>query len=379
MDKKRVAFITTNLNWGGSEELWAAAARYLAEQGFSVSASIGYACEHGKIQQLMNAGVKIHTRPTQYPFLTRAIAKFTSEKNALIDADIAKFLKAAAADLTVVSDGIGMLRAPGILNLLCKTQARYAIVSHLHGELFWPDDNLAALFRRTLSSAQQCYFVSEGNRQLFEKQIGCRLSNTKIVRNPFNVKFDAKPPWPPSNNDSALRLANVARLEPLMKGQDILLDALAAPIWKDRNWCLTFYGEGAMKNGLERLVAMYRLENRVRFAGFVNSVEDIWAENHCLVLGSRYEGMPLAIVEAMLCARPVVATDVGGNREIIVDNVTGFLAETPTPSALNDALDRLWQRRSEIRLIGEAGAKSIREKVPSDPARSFAETIMALV
>ena len=52
------------------------------------------------------------------------------------------------------------------------------------------------------------------------------------------------------------------------------------------------------------------------FAGH-RPVEEIWASNHVLVMPSRAEGFPLAIVEAMLCARPVLASDVAGNSEIV--------------------------------------------------------------
>ncbi len=60
------------------------------------------------------------------------------------------------------------------------------------------------------------------------------------------------------------------------------------------------------------------------FAVFA-TVPDIWAANHLLVMPSRFEELPLAMVEAMLCARPVVATDVAGHKEIIEEGVTGFL------------------------------------------------------
>ena len=56
----------------------------------------------------------------------------------------------------------------------------------------------------------------------------------------------------------------------------------------------------------------------------------IWAEHHALVLPSRFEGMPLVVVEAMLCGRPCIVTDVGGNAELIRDGINGFLAKAPT-------------------------------------------------
>jgi glycosyltransferase involved in cell wall biosynthesis len=93
---------------------------------------------------------------------------------------------------------------------------------------------------------------------------------------------------------------------------------------------------------------------------------------------SRFEGLPLAMVEAMLCARPVVATDVAGHAEVIEDGVTGFLADASTAGAVAAALERFWARRREAEEIGKAGAKRIRRLLPSDPVRLFSEKLMGL-
>jgi glycosyltransferase involved in cell wall biosynthesis len=141
---------------------------------------------------------------------------------------------------------------------------------------------------------------------------------------------------------------------------------------------LNLYGEGPMRNVLERLVERLNLSARVTFAGH-RAVEEIWASNHVLVMPSRHEGLPLAMVEAMLCGRPVVATDVAGHAEIIHDNLTGFLAEAPTVSSMATALERLWVNRSRLEEMGAAGAQRIRELVPHDPVEVFAKKIEGLM
>src|SRR5262249_50599877 len=223
-----------------------------------------------------------------------------------------------------------------------------------------------------------CYFVSRANLQLAEKQIGCELPNAEIVRNPFNVDFNASPPWP-ANNNGEIRLACVARLDSPSKGQDILLEALAGPAWMKRGWHLKFYGDGKMRTVIERLIGRFNLGDRVTLAGYVSPVEQIWTENHALVIPSRREGLPLAIVEAMLCGRPVIATDVAGNSEILEDGVTGFLADAPTVASLAKALERFWERRTELRKMGQAAAKSIRKSIPKEPVRVFSEKIECLL
>lgn len=78
-------------------------------------------------------------------------------------------------------------------------------------------------------------------------------------------------------------------------------------------------------------------------------------------------------MEAMLCARPVIATDIAGHREVIEDGVTGFLADAPAAASISAALERYWQRRGDAEAIGKSGARRIRQLVPPDLIRVFSE------
>jgi glycosyltransferase involved in cell wall biosynthesis len=376
--KRRIVFVTTNPSWGGSEELWSRTALTLASNGLSVGASISFSRSHKRIVELATRGVDIQVRPSQYSLFKRAWQRGFIRGKSLPEIQIEKFWDAAPIALVVISDGLGFLRSTRLFELCVEKKLPFAAISQINAELFWPDDETASRLRKVLPVARRCYFVSKANRRLFEKQIGIELSNAEIVCNPFNVDRNARPPWPQLNDGAMLQFASVARLEPLLKGQDILLEALADPVWKNRRWCLTLYGEGPMKDSIERMIQRLGLQDRASFAGYVTSVENIWLTNHVLVMPSRYEGMPLAMVEAMLCARPIVATDVAGHSEIVEDEVTGFLADAPTVPSLRRALERLWAKRAELKAIGEAAANSIRKYIPTDPICVFAEKLETL-
>jgi len=378
---KEIAFVTTFEfpAWGGCEELWSQSALHFANLGWPVSASVySWSPPHWRLSKLAQAGVRLQFRPAAYPVWKRLWRKLSAPNKSEITLEVEKFLAARAPALVVLSGG-SALPFIELLELCVSKGLPFVTIGQANCEDWWPDDELAARYRKVLPAARRCYFVARANQTLLEKQIGYELTNGEVVRNPFNVDHGASLPWPLGGTDPTLRLACVGRLEPASKGQHLLLEALADPVWNHRSWRLTLYGEGRQKDILERLVLRLGLQDRVAFAGFIGAVERIWADNHVLVLPSRYEGLPLAMVEAMLCARPVVATDVAGHSEIVEDGVTGFLADAPTVSSIGQALDRLWNRRSDLQEIGKAAARRIREHVPSDPIRVFSEKLMSLV
>ena len=376
MSAQTILFISVNPVWGGSELLWAHAASLLSRSGHRVAAVVDHAnLDHREVSALRLNGVEVYAHtvpPTNLKRLRRAVFRRQSGLAAEID----EILSVADPALMVLSTG-ACLFPIDVLALCVDRKRPFVTIAQANDVAWWCDDEQGQRYRELLPLARRCYFVSEGNWRLAEKQLGCEIRNGEVIHNPFNVDYDAAPAWPRFDDDNPLRLACVARLEPTAKGQDILLEALADPDWIARSWRLTLYGEGRWRHSLEWLIGRFGLNEQVRFAGHVSDVERIWAENHVLVMPSRFEGLPLAMVEAMLCGRPVVTTDVGGNREIVEDGVTGFIADAPTPLSLGEALERLWVRRDDLERMGRMAAESIRAKVPPDPVAVFAAKIEA--
>jgi glycosyltransferase involved in cell wall biosynthesis len=85
------------------------------------------------------------------------------------------------------------------------------------------------------------------------------------------------------------------------------------------------------------------MDKQIVFHGMVTDVREIWKQNHLLIMSSHLEGMPLAVVEAMLCGRICIVTNVGGNTEWITDGKNGFIAEAPTVPSVLHTLERAWQ------------------------------------
>lgn len=371
---RKVAFITSNewVPWGGSEVLWAAAAEKLARRGVRICVSVlDWGTPVKQIEHLRSLGCQIVYRAR--PSLVRR-----GMRNLFPGRDYAGHVRAVGvgADLIVVSQGAHVQGLPWME--VCQSNGyRYAVIAQAAAEEWWPDDDKAERLAETYEGACCAYFVSEANLTMSRIQFATPLRRAQVIRNPFNVRYDARPSWPSSESEE-LSLACIGRLEPKAKGQDLLIQVLDLPHWRERNVRVSLVGTGRNERGLRRLIDNLKLANVV-FTGFVDNVEHVWSKHHALVLPSRYEGMPLALVEAMLCGRPAIATDVGGNRELIRDGINGFLAKAPTIELLDDAMNRAWENRSRLKEMGEQAAIDARKFVSCDPAEDFVHELTALV
>jgi glycosyltransferase involved in cell wall biosynthesis len=250
------------------------------------------------------------------------------------------------------------------------------VIVHCNSEHWWFEDREIEEAAAAYTAARRVFCVSRSNLNMLRMQLGDPLQNGEIVWNPYNVSPESIPAWPAE--DGRWRLACVARLDPAAKGQELLLQVLARPEWRSRPVELNFFGEGPHELALRRLAGMFRLD-QVQFRGHVSDIKAIWEQNHVLVLPSRYEGLPLVVVEAMWCGRPAIVTDVAGNTEVCVDNETGFVAPAPTVSLLADTLERAWERREDWQRMGQAARARAENLIPKDPVAVFCQRLKECV
>jgi glycosyltransferase involved in cell wall biosynthesis len=368
----RVAFISTmeGVPWGGSEVLWSRAANRLARSGVQVGVSAWRWPELAKpIRDLQELGCRVVLRspPSLHTQALRRLGWNCQSAHG--------WLRRFRPELVVISLGIHTEGAEAAA--ACRRFGLpYALVVQSADEARWPADHDLDRLAVAYHGAVRCYFVSENNQRLVETQLAEELPNARIIRNPFNLRYDAAPPWP--DDRGITRFACVAQLAPVQKSQDLLFQVLREEKWRKREIHLSLYGNGQNAQSLRRLADYYGLK-RVRFCGYATDVEVVWADHHALLLPSRHEGMPLALIEAMLCGRVCVATDLAGNSELIEDNVTGFLAKAPTVSLVAEAMERAWARRSEWPQIGWRAAEAVRRLIPADPTGAFLDDLQTLV
>ena len=365
--------------WGGSELLWSEAAKVLVREGHKVSACVhGWSSRPKEIAELARYGVEIFERkpvfPNQLELMGRRFRLLPNRDLAALAFD--QWLSSGKTDLLCFSDG-RVVSNPEWGEKCEKNRICYVNLCQANSVGFWPPDSTLPAKRKFLKSAERCFFVSQNNLGLCERQIGEKLPHAEVVRNPFGVPFDQQPSWR-SAGEFELELACVGRLEPVSKGQDILFEVLSSEKWRKRSLRVSLFGSGCCAESLKDLCRFLGIENQVRFCGHVADVKNIWMDHDALVLPSRHEGLPIALVEAMLCHRAVIATDVAGNGEFINDGLTGFLADCPSSRSLDAALERAWNSREKLREIGLEAGRKIREVLPPKPVEVFANRLLEI-
>ncbi|MBI4574773.1 MAG: glycosyltransferase [Planctomycetes bacterium] len=171
---------------------------------------------------------------------------------------------------------------------------------------------------------------------------------------PNAVDLPAARGAPPDGGPGPPVVLCVARMV-RQKGLDTLLRAVAL-LPRTRPVSLWLAGEGPERPGLERLARGLGL-SRVEFLGWRADVPDLLGEADVLALPSRWEGLPVAVLEAMAAGVPVVATAVDGTAETVVHGETGLLVPPGDPVGLALALDRVLGDREAARRMGEAGRR----------------------
>lgn len=134
-------------------------------------------------------------------------------------------------------------------------------------------------------------------------------------------------------------------------------------------------GEGDLTGALQRLAAESGLTEKISFLGRCENIAELLAVSDVCVLSSKAEGFSNSILEYMAAARPVVATDVGGAREAIAENETGFLVSSGDDEALAARIIFLLRNRERARHMGERGQQIIKENFSCEAQLRRAEEL----
>ena len=155
-------------------------------------------------------------------------------------------------------------------------------------------------------------------------------------------------------NGSSRLVGIVARLVPI-KAHEVFLRAAARVRESEPNSYFLVIGDGERRAELQGIAAELGLGGAVRFLGWRDDMKQVYADLDVVTLSSNNEGSPVALIEAMAAARPVVATDVGGVGEVVRAGETGLLVPPRDPDALAGGILDLLRAPERAEAFGRAG------------------------
>jgi mannose/cellobiose epimerase-like protein (N-acyl-D-glucosamine 2-epimerase family)/glycosyltransferase involved in cell wall biosynthesis len=220
---------------------------------------------------------------------------------------------------------------------------------------------LTLLLRRLLRRARSAVLVQNADDRAMMVRLGVDPDRITLIPG-SGVDIDALTPAPEPTGP--VTIAFVGRLVE-SKGIRTLLAAHERLCRRGRDIRLVIAGlpDAANPASLsQQEIAAWAAQPNVRHLGFVQDIEQLWACAHIAVLPSHREGLPLSLLEAAACGRPLIATDVPGCRAIVRSDVNGFLVPLDDVAALVTAVERLADDPELRRRFGRASRELVEQE-----------------
>lgn len=234
------------------------------------------------------------------------------------------------------------------------------LVATVHGKNYFWEKFRRRLAYRWVSRRATMVAVSENLKHFIVEKVGVDSRDVRVVYN----GVDVLPPCDPADVDQCRKeldlsagnqiVGVVGNLYPV-KGHQYLIAAIPAILAKCPKTTFVFAGRGQLEAELKAQAHQLGVDGHVRFLGLRQDIPRILALLDVFVLPSLSEGLSMAILEAMVAGKPVVATDVGGNPELVEDGATGYLVPSQNSQALADRVIALLMEQGRSLQFGKAG------------------------
>lgn len=259
---------------------------------------------------------------------------------------------------------------PTVLSVLGGLPRRLIVIAFSRGEtgesrrvrLYeWAEVRVLARVERVVcvSRAQRARLARRGVRQETSHLVYNAIDADDFANHDHNAAIEVRSEL---GFSSCVHLVAAAgRLSP-EKGHRYLVEAVAELGSDGPEAVFAFCGDGVCRRELESLADRLGVAGRCRFLGFRHDLKRIFHAMDLLVLPSLTEGLPNVILEAFACAKPVVATAVGGVPEIVEDGVNGVLVPPRRPDLLARAIRSCLADPQRLRAMGARGREKVRSE-----------------
>lgn len=310
--KKEIIHVITTLDVGGAEKQLCLLAKIQARRGLRVT--VIFLKGGGSLQETL-AGQGVYVE-----------SKFANKNPIIQVLGLSCFLKKAKPYIVHAH----LPRAELISAIVTSVQRRLTLVCSKHNsEVFWPSGSrtisrLLSLFVQQSSSGT--IFISNSVKRFITKEVKeCKDSkNIDVIY--YGYSREALPTSESyltrsKKGVSKKYIITIARLVPQKNLENLIL---ALSLGGSNLWFLDIYGSGKLETSLRNLITTMGLEGRVRLMGKTTEVHKVMSNYDIFVLPSKYEGLGLAMLEAIDCEIPIATSNIGAFIEILGDDYPYF-------------------------------------------------------
>lgn len=216
-------------------------------------------------------------------------------------------------------------------------------------------------FIQTRWQTDRVICVSPAVKEVIKRELLLPDGKIAVIEN--GIPVNRYPPRDPATllKVPPARLLMVARLD-AQKDPATLLKAVKLLGEEGYDASLSFAGDGSLRGEMEQLTRRLELNEKVFFLGRRDDVPLLFQETDIFVLSTHGEGLPIALLEAMACGLPVVATAVPGVVEVVEEGRTGLLVPEGDARAMKEAIAWLLDHPGEARAMGRQARRVVAEK-----------------
>lgn len=365
--KLNVMQIILNLDTGGAQEVVRTLAEYLAsEDCLPVVCSF----RDGPLRQdIQRLGIKVEVLPSRrysivaFPLFVVDMIRIWWSLVKLVkkyDTDVVQTHLLRILDFLVL-----LLRYTTRLRVVLWTfhSANFVIAERHLARYKWllkPKRYAHHLLYRLASRLVNGFIaVSDEVKEAMVEIIGPIQDKITVIRNGVDVKRYGQP-VDKARVQSQLGLEANARLIAVVgtlrepKGHRYMVEAMATVAPQHPDVHVLFVGEGHLREELRAQVEKLNLGQWVHFLGNRNDVPDLLAASELFVLPSLWEGLSMALLEAMAAGKPIVATAVSGTTQVMIPGKTGLVVPPRDSRALADAVIQLLSNPAQAQMMGQA-------------------------
>ena len=348
-DAGKLAFYIGSLDKGGAERVFVNLAEYFQNRGYQIvmvtqyQKAEEYALADG-IKRVISDITPQETTGSRLVNFYRRVCK------------LHRIWKEEAPDLVLSCVGKNNFMTI-VTTMFTKTKPVVSVVGEAKEE--YPGRVMKFLANLLFPYAAGVILQTERSRDFFSKKVS---KTAVILPNSLNPLFLRER----FQGEREKRIVSVGRLD-ANKNHEMMIRAFAALAERYSAYTLTIYGEGELREALQKLIVSFRLENRIFLPGTIPDVADQIEKAALFLLTSYSEGISNALIEAMALGLPVIATDVpsGGTQELIRHGIDGLVIPPGDGKALEAAMDKILSDKELAERLG-LEAHKIQERLAPD-------------